>query len=537
MQSQFIIRHMKHTLLTLALICAIGLPAAEHPNPTIREHLLQLDETLTHMADFDSQHEQRLDSLKQLPLTFFHCLNIYDEYASYRFDSAIHYLRLLDSLVADDPNPNHRAVARIKRGFAYFSAGLFKEACDVYENIHDYACIDSCDSYIQHLYYANYSRLLFDLAEYTGGSLAQAYMQQSLQLIDRQLQALSPTDTADYHYALALRDMKLNKHKEALEHYQECLRATSVHSHQRAIIYSSMAYPAEALGLHDDALLYMIKAATYDIQSATKEGIALCWVASHLRDIDLPTAYTYIQAAQQNAIFYGARHRQLEISLVLPIIEENRLVTERNMNRYILWMTIVIFILFIMVLVGILALFNRMKAVRRAHQEIERNNEAIQSTNNQLAELGRIKEEYIGSFFGWQSDLIREVDAEHAHLTRLTQDHNMRELQQYILALPKQNRRQDFIRRFDHMFLRICPDFIDHFNSLLKPEYRITPRSGELLSTELRIFALIRLGIRDNEKIAQVLDYSVNTVYSYKTKIRNRALIPADQFDQAILGI
>ncbi len=90
------------------------------------------------------------------------------------------------------------------------------------------------------------------------------------------------------------------------------------------------------------------------------------------------------------------------------------------------------------------------------------------------------------------------------------------------------------MRQFDKMFLRICPDFVEQFNALLLPGYRIVPREGELLTTELRIFALMRLGITTNDKIAQVLDYSVNTVYTYKTMMRSRSHLSADEFYERV---
>ena len=97
--------------------------------------------------------------------------------------------------------------------------------------------------------------------------------------------------------------------------------------------------------------------------------------------------------------------------------------------------------------------------------------------------------------------------------------------------------RNDFYRRFDTIFLHIFPNFIPRFNALLSPDKQITPKNGELLNAELRIFALIRLGINDSNQIAILLDYSINTIYTYKTKVKNASPLSNDDFHQQLMQI
>lgn len=516
---------MKKIFFLLVVVQVASMSFAERQFD-LTEDLRELDARLRNQSYYDQEHHRKADSLRKLePNTSFEtCLSLFELYASHCYDSAVVYVEKMDRLAHESGDEEQIAVATIKRGFAYLSAGLFKEAYDLFENMD----ISHCSRETQILYYRLYARLAFDLADYDAGKLRQTYQDQGVSLLDKEMRLLADNDTAHYEYALALRAMKSYDQHLALAHFKLCLSSHQISDHDRAIMYSSMAFPALQLGHEDDAFHYMILAAIYDIQSSTREGVALCYVASMLHDRgDHERAYAYISKAQRNAIEYGARHRQLEISLVLPIIEQEQLRLSEQFNQRVIVLVIIISLLLICMLVGILLLQNRIGALRKAKQTIE-------DKNMQLAELGRLKEEYIGTFFGWQSDLVREIDSEHTHLRRLSQEKKIVELQQYINGLPRQNRRQDFIKRFDEMFLRICPNFVEQFNSLLQEDARIQLKQGELLTTELRIFALIHLGVTDNEKISQVLDYSVNTIYTYKTRMRNRAAMSSDEFDEAI---
>ena len=111
------------------------------------------------------------------------------------------------------------------------------------------------------------------------------------------------------------------------------------------------------------------------------------------------------------------------------------------------------------------------------------------------------------------------------------------ELKNFPENLDVEKERAALYKRFDQVFLKIFPNFVDEFNKLLKPEKQIQVKKGELLSPELRIYALIRLGINENEKIAHFLNYSVNTIYTYKTKIRGKSNVPSNEFIKKVMEI
>ncbi len=490
---------------------------------SLSEDLVLLDRELRHAAEYDAQHEAHIDSLRRSLNTtetnFDIYLSLVDAYASYQFDSAYYYMQCLEKS-AVDATRDQQALSQIKESFIYFSAGLFKEANDVLEDMK----VEDCSRLIQAEYYQYYSRLCFDLGSFAGGSFYDIYTAKGIMLQDKQLAFLTPEDTVDYNYATALQAMKRENYRQALYGFEQSLAGSTITDHQRAITYSTMAFPAMISGDDDAALHYMIMAAVYDIHSSTKEGIALRVVATMLHERGYnKDALLYITRAKEDADFYGARHRQMEISQILPIIEHEQLRQEKRLRTTIIASLACVSLLVVILALLLIYLRRKLAALSEAHKSIE-------AMNLRLTELGKLKEEYIGTFFAWQSDVIRTADAIHARLNKLARERDLKGLVAYIEAIPNQNRRQEFMQRFDRMFLSICPNFVENFNALLLPEYKIVPREGELLTTELRIFALIRLGITDNEKIAQVLDYSVNTVYTYKTKMRNRSALSSDAF-------
>ena len=113
----------------------------------------------------------------------------------------------------------------------------------------------------------------------------------------------------------------------------------------------------------------------------------------------------------------------------------------------------------------------------------------------------------------------------------------MEDLRFAVDSINIKKERDDLYHNFDKVFLKLFPDFVTVFNSFFKEEDKVHPKDDHLLNTELRIFALIRMGIHDNDKIAKILDYSVTTIYTYKTRIRSKSLVPNEEFDRQIMNI
>ena len=161
----------------------------------------------------------------------------------------------------------------------------------------------------------------------------------------------------------------------------------------------------------------------------------------------------------------------------------------------------------------------------------------LEKINEKLIEDTHIKEEYIGYFFNVISGYIVKLEKLKRNVERKI---SIKKYDDVLLAVNEINikkERETLFYTFDHIFLKIFPNFISTFNSLLKKEDQIWPKDNEVLNTDLRIFALMRLGISDVETIANILEYSVNTIYVYKMRIKAKALVPSDQFDHRIMDI
>ena len=485
-----------------------------------------LDFYLGRRTYYDKEKAQRIAAIHlDRQMTQYERLKaLFDEYASYNYDSAHLYVnRLLDAAIASQDS-NMQKEALIDKGFAYLSAGLFKESADLFNSID----ITGADTALRIKYYTTYARLLYDLADYNRSDLYYDYITRGNDCSGKALELISVQDTTKYWYEMAVRDMKQQNYTRSLERFRIQLLAQNISEHEKAITYSSMGYIYYAASDIEQSLHYNILAAISDIKNSTKEAVALRNVAMALfNQGETERAVRYIRVAMEDAKFYNARHRQLEISQILPIIEYQQMEELEGQNKRIRLLSLITYALIAVLLLVMILLYNRVRAVQRAHNTIQR-------INSELAEANTIKEEYISTFLCNQTETLNLFAQYQRFVKRRAQERRTDEL----LSVPPQfnatRTRKEFYKQLDEMILRIFPDFIGKFNSLLREDEPVQPVRGELLSPELRIFALMRLGVSDNEKIAQILDYSINTVYTYKTRVKNRSDLTNEQFAQQL---
>ena len=152
-------------------------------------------------------------------------------------------------------------------------------------------------------------------------------------------------------------------------------------------------------------------------------------------------------------------------------------------------------------------------------------------------ESNKIKEEYIGYCFHIASAFIDKIEKLKNQVDSRLTDHKYAEIRYIVNNINIKQEREELFHNFDRIFLRIFPNFVAEFNSFFKEEDQVRLKENELLNTDLRIYALIRIGISENEKIARILEYSVNTIYAYKTRIRNKSTVPNDEFEDRIMQI
>lgn len=508
---------MRTPLLLSFLLLSVCLCATD------QRDLDSLDYYLSKKELFDAAKQERISRIRLEGNNEL----LFDEYASYIYDSASMYsLRMIDESLLSG-NKDFRTIVQIKRGFLYLSGGLFKEAADILEDLD----LEGVSDEVKIEYYTTYGRLLYDLSDYNHSDLANEYLMEGNTMTDNALALLEPQDNARFWYLSALRDMKRQNYTRALERFARQLQCDNISVHDKAITYSSMAWVYRLQNDMRNAQHYNILAAIYDIKGSTKEAVALQNVARVLfMEGQIERAAKYIRIANDDAQFYNARHRKQEISELLPIIEGEQMRQINEKNRRIETLSFFLYILLAIVIAITVVLYNRMTKLSKAQH-------TIHDINLSLREANKIKEEYLGTFLCWQSDFLNQLERYQRFVKKKAQEKKYEELQTLPQQFNANKKRQEFNKQFDEMFLRVFPDYVQQFNDMLREDERFEMKKGELLNTELRIFALIRLGITDNEKIAQVLDYSVTTIYTYKTRVRNRSDLSSDELTQRLMSI
>lgn len=488
-----------------------------------------LDQELQKKAEYDAAKHRRIEQIQQDESisTYEKYVLLFEEYQSFNYDTAFSLVNKMVDEARLLGHPDYQAQAELKRAFIYLSSGLFHESLEVFEHI-DPATLSKDDRIY---YYTHFARLRYDMADYVQGDLSYTYTAEGNLLSEKALTLIEPGDTVLYWSTSALYRSKMRDYARAIEQFKLALACSTITEHEKAIAYSSIAHAYSLQSETDLADSYLIQAAISDLRSSTKEAIALALVAQRLhQEGDLQRAASYIRLAMNDAEYYNARHRQLSVGRIMPIIEQEQLQTLEHTNHLIAFQSTLLYILLAALIITLVILANRMRAIRKAQS-------TIQTMNDKLMETNRIKEEYIGTSCCSMSDLLTRLERYERFVRRKAQEKRTDELIVIPNYIDAHNCRRDFYKQFDQSFLHIFPNFIRDFNALLREGEQLTVKGNELLSTELRIFALIRLGITDNEQISKVLDYSINTVYTYKTRVRNRSDLDNEAFFHAVMHI
>lgn len=254
----------------------------------------------------------------------------------------------------------------------------------------------------------------------------------------------------------------------------------------------------------------------------------------------------------EDAMFCNARLRAYEVSKIFPIIDsayQDKITKQKEELQIFL---VLVSILSLFLIIAVVYVYLQMKRLSRIRRELYRTNVKLnelntdlQSSNNQLKDLNlelseanKIKETYIGHFLDLCSMYISKLEKYQNTLNKKAVEKKLDELYKMLKSHDMiDNELKELFENFDNIFLHLYPNFVEEFNSLLIKEERFILKTNELLNTELRIFALIRLGITDSSKIANFLHYSANTIYNYRTRVRNKAAVPREEFESLVMRI
>jgi cell division protein FtsB len=512
-------------------------------------YFAKLDSLLDSQEELTTQKQMRINAIRSGLLVkglsqaeeFMINRHLYQEYIAFKYDSAYKYVNRNIEIARKMKDVRKYNVSIMEIVHIFSVAGLFDQAKDSMSRVIPSQL--SGDDLIR--YYSQYSDLCLFNSEYTIGTpfseraiaLAQTYRKK---VIDEggensfeqvMAEASYVAGQGEAQRGLDLLFNYLNKNSKSGER-------------EYSIITSTIAFLYGTLGDKANQKKYLLLCAISDVRGCIRENNSLRELASLLFDEgDYDHAYNYLQASIEDAGFYGSRLRNLQASQLIPKIvkgyQHQRVKNRNRMNVFMIFLSILVALLVAALIFTRYYLLRYREAngkVREMNEQLHDAVDKLKRSNGMLEENSKIKEEYIGRFMELASIFIDKADDQRKAAYRLVRENNFAELHNYLKdPIFREQSSKKFYENFDVAFLNIYPDFVDKVNELLRPDARIEPK-GERLSTELRILALIRLGIADNQRIADILRSSITTIYTYRSKLKGRSLYK-DEFETRVASI
>lgn len=540
----------------LFLLCVVGCSSRnEGDSDDLNTLYERLDQELAESHIYQDAKEKKIKALR-------HSLSrnrdnqrtreitdrLIDEYESYISDSALYYIGLALDLAGKNRDLRKQQKLQLRRIDVMSHAGLFGDALNEIESFNradldstllEYYYYVNCDLYQYMNEYSNETRYSQDYAElrelYTD-SIAEVASDGSFNRVIYSSNAL----------------ISARKTREAKKMLTNALSEYEPGSRQYSIIASILAYAYKVEGDTENHKKYLVLSAISDIKGCTKENMSFRELSSELfKDGDIDRAKHYLQKNFDDANFYAARMRTAQSARMLTVIDAAYNRQQNSQQTRLKWLLILSSALSIALAIAFVFILKQIRRIRKANETIHEHNEELsavsrelkavnhklEETNAALKSSDSIKEEYAGLFMVYSSLTIRNLENYQQTLSNLVVKGNTKDLLKKI----KENSivektLKDFYNKFDEAVLNIYPDFVEKVNLLMRPDEHIVPKPGSRLNTELRVLALIRIGVYDSERIAEFLRCSLTTVYTYRSKIRKRSLNP-DAFEEQIRNI
>ncbi|WP_343672729.1 DUF6377 domain-containing protein [Chitinophaga sp.] len=471
----------------------------------------------------------RVDS-NNFDLQYDLCSKIYEEYSSFKFDSAYVYVKKMVELTEQFHKGDLLIESEIRLGYTLYFSGFYKEAFDVIAKIDTGRFTQAQWSD----YLTMRARLNQSIADYDNDPFfSRGYYEQSDRDF-RKAQVIVPVNNFEKTVDLAFVPDSLKDKNLTPDYFFGLIMRQQLTPHRIAMVATRIASAYR----EKDRVLFLALAAINDVRSSTKETLAIFLLAQELYHMNQTNdAYIFMQAAARNANFYGARNRAVQIESLLPLVA-GKVIDEKQHQRDKLLIGFLTFLIVAVVLFFLLFIYRKqLLQIKASELMIKEKNKQLENVNEQLWESSKIKEEMIGLFFKICSSNIETLEKIKQHTLHSIKLKKYNEVNELMKGIHINEEKAGLYNMLDSVFLTMFPNFIASFNALLKTEDQIWPKSGETLNATLRIFALMRLGISEHEAIAKILDYSVSTVYTYKTRIKSRALVPPNDFEQKIMEI
>lgn len=473
---------------------------------------------------------------------------IFEEYQFYSFNDALKYIETNIKIATKLNNSTLLDKAKLKMGLLLVNTGRFKESIDALKRIDRNSLPKSLinDYFIVHK--EGYSGLIKNTKVSSNKLIySQLYTAYQDSLYARlkpnteEILRLREKEFKDNHNL----EMAFKMNSQRLEKEQMGSRLFSLITFERSLLY-------ELTGEVTKQKEQLILSAISDIKASVKDNASMGKLAKILfTEGDLESAYRYINFSYDDAEFYDSQLRFVTIANNMPLITKAYEQKTAKQQRRLKYSLLFISVLTLFLLLTVYIVYRQIKKISIAKDKLKIANDKLLDFNNrlnksneklkilykELTEVDKIKVHYIGNFLNLYSEYITKLDVYRKQVSKYVNANQMNAL----LKLSKSKQLIDeelqiFNKNFDTSFLHIHPNFVNDVNKLLKPEEQIILIDKTNLNTELRILALIKLGITNSSKVAKILRYSVNTIYNYRASI-NKSAIDKDNFEKKIKSI
>ena len=548
---------MKRLLTIILLLLPIVLCAQQ---VDIESRYKQIDEAIAESPRYVAQREAKITAARNAyeqtngQQKYEESYRLYELYRPFVSDSAIYFLRQCITLAEELGDHNSSVRCRSLLAIRCSNTGLYDEALNILDSIN---LGSGLDKLVLGTYYEAYNNVYGELSYYTRlDDMRQLYQRKEQHYKQLMFEYLPATSESCFlrKEQTAQAEGKL---KEAMAINDEWMKTVEPGSHPYALtaLYRYIEYKLQ--GDSTQMLYWLTESVLADIRNAAMDQGSMWELANELMlSDDVDRASRYISYTSDCANRYGSRQRNWQIApLLTHIANEYKSQSERTTSQ--LWGTLIVISILALLLLGALffvhrrntqlhaarndlktsndelASANRLLATQK--DELSQLNSQLSTLNSQLSESNRVKEEYIGRFMSLCAQYIDKLDNYRKMVNKKMKNKELDELFQISKSTElKEKELEELYENFDTVFLHLFPNFIDDFNALLQPEMQIHPKEENRLTTDIRIFALIRLGFEDSSKIAEFLHYSVNTIYNYRARIKNGALGNREQFENRV---
>ncbi len=511
-------------LLTILLLTLTTATSAVKETYNIDEALSELDKTISMYDELSTQKENRIDSLKRYCIKGVNTREqykahdaIFEEYMTWDSDSAYTYAYRKMDIAENHGDPALINDAIIDISKRYIISGMHHEALSAMHKV-DTITAKRYYGQSQKLHYMHFE-LYNWLASVTSDIRFKKYYEsEGHKSIKRWANSIEP-DSSEYFIGKLAANLVDANDIHTLKMLEAYMLRDGLSIHEYAMLYYYLGKVYKSRNDEDKAMYYYTKSAIYDLRQGSKEYSSLIQVAKYCHQHgDIKRAYDYIMKCEKDAIKCDAKHRIIQISdMMSEIITSYEKQNRQKRNELI---GTIIFLIFSIVIIAFVLI--------QLHRSYHR-----------LSEVNAVKDTYVGEFLSMFSDHMNSLEKYRSNLRKISKQKDFDELQKELRSEKFIDEEWDFLmKKFDKTFLGLFPNFISDLNALLQPDKHIGQdlKKGEL-TNELRIFALIRLGITKSQRISKFLRLSASTVYNYRTKLNNAAKCKREDFEHRLKHI